>query len=63
MNPERRQKIEQLYQAVMEQEPGRRAAFLKESVPDDELRRELESLMLDPNPEPWCKRDLVPRAP
>ena len=51
MSPERRQKIEQLYQAVMEQEPGRRAAFLKESVPDDELRRELESLMLDPNPE------------
>jgi serine/threonine protein kinase len=31
----------------MEQEPGRRAAFLKESVPDDELRRELESLMVD----------------
>jgi TolB-like protein/Tfp pilus assembly protein PilF len=46
MTPERWQQIEQFYHAALEQPPGQRAAFLAAAcVGDDELRREVESLL------------------
>jgi Tol biopolymer transport system component/serine/threonine protein kinase len=46
MTPERWQKVEKLYQAALEREPSQRAAFLKEACAgDEELRREVESLL------------------
>jgi Tol biopolymer transport system component len=46
MDSERWQRIAQLYASVLEQDPGGRAAFLSEaSGSDDELRREVESLL------------------
>jgi serine/threonine protein kinase len=46
MTPERWQQVERLYHAVLEQEPGRRAAFLEESCQgDQELRQEVETLL------------------
>src|SRR5262245_33479082 len=46
MTPERYKQIGQLYHAVLELEPGARAAFLDNSCGDDgELRREVESLL------------------
>src|SRR5437773_8610213 len=46
MSPERRRQIEELYQAALERNPGRRAGFLAEACGDDEeLRREVESLL------------------
>jgi serine/threonine protein kinase/Tfp pilus assembly protein PilF len=46
MTPERWKKVEQLYHAVLEREPGQRAAFLDEACGrDDDLRREVESLL------------------
>ena len=45
MNPERLRQIENLYRAALEQQPGRRSAFLARSCGEDEdLRREVESL-------------------
>ena len=46
MSPERRRQIEELYQAALERNPGRRAGFLAEACRDDaELRREVDSLL------------------
>ena len=46
MTPERFRQIEELYHSAREREPGRRTAFLAEACKDDEdLRREVESLL------------------
>lgn len=46
MTPERWRQIERLYHEALEHPPGDRAAFLAEaSAGDDELRREVESLL------------------
>jgi hypothetical protein len=46
MTPERWQKIKQLYNAALECEVSHRAAYLKEACAgDDELYREVESLL------------------
>jgi eukaryotic-like serine/threonine-protein kinase len=46
MSPERWQKIEQLYHAALEREPGGRSAFLDQACQGDvELRREAEALL------------------
>jgi serine/threonine-protein kinase len=46
MDPERWRQIEQLYHAALEREPADRGAFLSEACQqDDELRREVESLV------------------
>ena len=44
-NPERWRSVEELYQAAIERPPDQREAFLKESCPDEEMRREVESLL------------------
>ena len=43
--PERWRSIEELYLAAIERAPDQRAAFLRESCPDEEVRREVESLL------------------
>ncbi|HYL37609.1 MAG TPA: protein kinase [Bryobacteraceae bacterium] len=46
MNPERWRQVERLYHAALERELGKRAAFLAEACSqDDQLRREVESLL------------------
>ena len=46
MSSERWHQIEDLYHAALERDPGRRAGFLAEACRDDEeLRREVESLL------------------
>ncbi len=46
MDPERWERIAELYDAALEQEPSRRSAFVAEvSQGDEALRRELESLL------------------
>src|SRR5262245_54067907 len=46
MSPERWHQIERLYHAALERDSGRRAEFLTEACRDDEeLRREVESLL------------------
>jgi eukaryotic-like serine/threonine-protein kinase len=46
MTPEQWQQVERLYQAALEREPSQRAAFLQEACAgDEELRREVESLL------------------
>ena len=46
MSPERWRQIEQLYQAVLERQPDERGRFLREVCStDEELRREVESLL------------------
>jgi len=46
MKPERWQEIERLYNSVLQLEPGRREAFLKEACAGDEsLRKEVVSLL------------------
>ncbi len=48
MTPERWRRIENLYHAALDQAPERRSAFLEEaSNGDDELRREVESLLAE----------------
>ena len=48
MTPERWQRIEQLYHSALERAPGERAAYLAaECAGDDELQREVESLIND----------------
>ncbi len=48
MTPERWRRIEDLYHAALDQAPERRSAFLEEaSNGDDELRREVESLLAE----------------
>jgi hypothetical protein len=49
MRPERWQQIEKLYHSALKQEASRRTAFLQEACPGDEdLRREVESLLAQP---------------
>ena len=43
--PERWRVVEELYLAAVERTPDQREAFLKEACPDEELRREVESLL------------------
>ncbi len=46
MNPERWQKIERIYNRVLELEPSQRAAFIKGACANDEpLRKEVERLL------------------
>jgi hypothetical protein len=46
VDPERWQRVAELYQLVLEREPGERAAVLAAaSAGDDELRRDVESLL------------------
>jgi serine/threonine protein kinase/Flp pilus assembly protein TadD len=46
VKPERLQQIEQLYHSALEREPSQRAAFLEQACgADDELRKEVESLV------------------
>src|SRR6516162_9396649 len=46
MNPERWNQVEQLYHAVLQQQPEQRGRFLREVCSSDEdLRREIESLL------------------
>jgi eukaryotic-like serine/threonine-protein kinase len=45
MQPERWNRIERLYHAALEHEPGGRTAFLTEACPDADVRREVESLL------------------
>src|SRR5579862_582519 len=46
MDPERLQKIAEIYQAALDEEPGRRAAFLEQACGgDDALRRAVEKLL------------------
>ncbi len=46
MKPEQFQKIKELFQAALEQEPEQRAAFLDQACQgDDSLRQELDSLL------------------
>lgn len=46
MTPERWQQIDKLFERAVEQEPGQRAAFLDGvCAGDEELRREVESLL------------------
>jgi serine/threonine protein kinase/predicted Zn-dependent protease len=45
MTPEQYEQIGQLFHAAMEREPADRAAFLAEACGDDELRREVASLI------------------
>jgi hypothetical protein len=48
MPAERSQRIEQLYHAARERDPGDRAAFLEQACAgDDALRREVESLLAE----------------
>ena len=53
MRPERWRQIEQLYHAALETKPGERTAFLTEACNgDDDLRREVESLLAAPSAGP-----------
>ncbi|HEX8844121.1 MAG TPA: protein kinase [Pyrinomonadaceae bacterium] len=46
MTPERWQKVKEIFNAALEQQPGERAAFLAQACKgDDSLRREVESLI------------------
>jgi eukaryotic-like serine/threonine-protein kinase len=48
MSPERLQQIEELYHSIREREPSDREAYLAESCSgDQELRREVESLLAE----------------
>jgi eukaryotic-like serine/threonine-protein kinase len=44
-SPERWRVLEELYRGAVERPEGGRAAFLKEACPDEDLRREVESLL------------------
>src|ERR1700730_4883015 len=51
MNPERFRQIEELYHSAWEREPNERGAFLAQACPgDEELRREVESLLAQDSP-------------
>jgi eukaryotic-like serine/threonine-protein kinase len=45
MNPDRWTEIDRLYNSVLDREPGERLAFLDRNCPDEELRREVQSLL------------------
>ena len=47
MTPERWQQVDEIFQAAIEMDPAERAAFIGTScVGDEELRREVESLII-----------------
>jgi serine/threonine protein kinase/predicted ATPase len=46
MMPDRWKKVSLLFKVALEQEPGKRAEFLKKACPDEELRAEVESLLV-----------------
>ena len=48
MTPERWRQIEELFHAARARSPGERAAFLAAACPDDEVRREVELLLDEP---------------
>src|SRR5687767_10629867 len=51
MNPERRKKVEEIYHAAIEREPGERAAFVKQYCQgDQELHRDVEALLAQSDP-------------
>ncbi len=53
MKPERWRQVEQLYRAALDREPGERTVFLSEACNGDEdLRREIESLLAAPSTGP-----------
>ena len=59
MDPERRRQLERLYRSALEREPGQRGAFLAEACQGDEqLRREIESMLAR-----HASRDLTPDLP
>src|ERR1035437_3297578 len=45
MNSKQWQQVEELYHAALDHPAGQRAAFLKEACADEDLRREVESLL------------------
>ena len=45
MAPDRWSEVERLYQAALEREPAERMAFLNHTCADEQLRREVESLL------------------
>ena len=46
MKPERWRQVEQIYHSTLERAESQRSSFLKEACPgDEELRREVESLL------------------
>lgn len=52
MDPVRWKRVEEIYQAASEREPGERAAFLAVACAEDgELRREVETLLAQPSAE------------
>src|SRR5262245_9247026 len=54
MNPERWRRVEELYHAALECEPDGRAAFLEMACRgDEELKREVDSLMAQGGSDAW----------
>ena len=48
MDPQRWRRVEELYHEALGKEPGRRAIFLAEACHgDEEMRREVESLLVE----------------
>jgi len=47
MNRERWRQVEVFYHADLEQQPSDREAYLAQTCPDEELRREVESLLAE----------------
>ena len=63
MDSERWQRVAHLYELALEREPGERSAFLAEaSAGDDELRREVESLLAHDNAPVLVDRPLLEMA-
>jgi serine/threonine-protein kinase len=64
MTPERWEQIGQLYHAAMELAPTARAAFLDQvCAGDEELRREVESLIAANESDIWRNRWTPPAKP
>ena len=61
MTPERVQQIEELYHAVRESTPQERAELLAQA--DPELRREVESLLIEPAGGEFLDRPAIQNAP
>jgi hypothetical protein len=45
MSSDRWSEVEQFYHAALEREPPERTMFLEHNCPDEEVRREVESLL------------------
>jgi hypothetical protein len=57
MTPERWRQVEELYHAALILEPSQQSAFLQEAcAADEDLRREVESLVADELPKFICAR-------